>query len=100
MANCPGNILVVDDDMAHRTMLVTLLGGWGYATAEADDGALAVSAVRPSGTTMLVISSVCPSSVARHFPLAMFHTRIARSIPPEIARSPPGQRETALTPSS
>ena len=45
MANCPGNILVVDDDMAHRTMLVTLLGGWGYATAEADDGALAVSAV-------------------------------------------------------
>lgn len=25
-----GTILVVDDDNAHRTMLNTLLSGWGY----------------------------------------------------------------------
>jgi two-component system response regulator HydG len=40
------HILVVDDDRAHRTMLKTLLGGWGYAVAEADDGAAAVAEVR------------------------------------------------------
>ena len=38
-------ILVVDDDLAHRTMLMTLLGGWGYDVAEADDGGKAVEAV-------------------------------------------------------
>ncbi|HOI72808.1 MAG TPA: sigma-54 dependent transcriptional regulator [Syntrophales bacterium] len=40
------HILVVDDDRAHRTMLKTLLGGWGYDITEADDGAAAVAAVR------------------------------------------------------
>ncbi len=35
-------ILVVDDDTAHRTMLKTLVGGWGYAIAEADDGECAI----------------------------------------------------------
>ena len=39
-------ILVVDDDLAHRTMLRTLLSGWGYAIAEADDGQGAIEAVR------------------------------------------------------
>ncbi len=38
-------ILVVDDDLAHRTMLKTLLGGWGYNVAEADDGRSAIDAV-------------------------------------------------------
>jgi two-component system response regulator HydG len=38
-------ILVVDDDFAHRTMLKTLIGGWGYEVREADDGATAVEAV-------------------------------------------------------
>jgi len=38
-------ILVVDDDLAHRTMLRTLLSGWGYGVAEADDGQSAVEAV-------------------------------------------------------
>ena len=28
-------ILVVDDDHAHRTMLKTLLSGWGYSVAAA-----------------------------------------------------------------
>ena len=38
-------ILIVDDDSAHRIMLKKLLGGWGYRVAEADDGAVAVEEV-------------------------------------------------------
>jgi two-component system response regulator HydG len=38
-------ILVVDDDLAHRTMLKTLLSGWGYAVAEAKDGSAAITRV-------------------------------------------------------
>ncbi len=41
----PASILVVDDDRAHRTMLRTLVGGWGYEMFEADDGAAAIEAV-------------------------------------------------------
>ena len=39
-------ILVVDDDTAHRTMLRTLIGGWGYEIEEADDGSTAIEKVR------------------------------------------------------
>ena len=35
----------MDDDLAHRTMLRTLLGGWGYTIAEADDGQSAIEEV-------------------------------------------------------
>ena len=38
-------ILVVDDDNAHRTMLYTLMSGWGYEVTEADDGATAIEKV-------------------------------------------------------
>ncbi len=38
-------ILVVDDDTAHRTMLHTLVGGWGYEILEADDGETAIRMV-------------------------------------------------------
>ncbi|MEI8172275.1 MAG: sigma-54 dependent transcriptional regulator [Deltaproteobacteria bacterium] len=38
-------ILVVDDDLAHRTMLRTLISGWGYTVVEADDGGTAIEAV-------------------------------------------------------
>ena len=38
-------ILVVDDNLAHRTMLKTLLSGWGYAVAEAEDGSAAITRV-------------------------------------------------------
>lgn len=41
----PAELLVVDDDTAHRTMLKTLLTGWGYQIEEADDGTAAVDAV-------------------------------------------------------
>lgn len=39
-------ILVVDDDMAHRTMLKALVSGWGYEIIEADDGSTAIEAVK------------------------------------------------------
>ena len=39
-------ILIVDDDAAHRSMLRTVLRGWGFATEEADDGDAAVERVR------------------------------------------------------
>jgi two-component system response regulator HydG len=44
--NTPNEILVVDDDPAHRTMLRTLLGEWGYTVFEADDGRTAIAQVR------------------------------------------------------
>ena len=40
--NNKNTILVVDDDTAHRTMLKTLLSGWGYLIEEADDGSTAI----------------------------------------------------------
>ncbi|MDH5524645.1 MAG: sigma-54 dependent transcriptional regulator [Desulfobulbaceae bacterium] len=39
------SILVVDDDLAHRTMLRSLLSGWGYQVIEADDGQTAIDLV-------------------------------------------------------
>jgi len=39
-------ILVVDDDDAHRTMLRTLVGGWGYDIVEANDGSTAIEKVQ------------------------------------------------------
>jgi len=42
----PYRVLVVDDDTAHRTMLRTLVGDWGYAIVDADDGEAAVATVR------------------------------------------------------
>ncbi|MCF8142712.1 MAG: sigma-54 dependent transcriptional regulator [Deltaproteobacteria bacterium] len=39
-------VLVVDDDLGHRTMLRTLLSEWGYEIHEADDGQTAIDRVR------------------------------------------------------
>lgn len=44
--NTTSDILVVDDDLGHRTMLRTLLSGWGYQVTEADDGSTAIEMVR------------------------------------------------------
>lgn len=41
-----GDILIVDDDTAHLSMLKTVLTGWGYRTVEVEDGADAISEVR------------------------------------------------------
>jgi two-component system response regulator HydG len=45
MLKTKNTLLVVDDDLAHRTMLKTLLSGWGYAVDEADDGSSAITQV-------------------------------------------------------
>lgn len=48
-------ILVVDDDQAHRTMLRTLIKGWGYAVEEADDGGIAVDRVAVSAYDLILM---------------------------------------------
>jgi two-component system response regulator HydG len=40
------SILVVDDDLAHRIMLRTLLSGWGYNVVDVDDGEGAIREAR------------------------------------------------------
>jgi len=51
----PGSILVVDDDRDHRTMLRTLLGGWGYAVQEVDDGARAIEQVHEKSYDLILM---------------------------------------------
>jgi two-component system response regulator HydG len=46
MQNNRTSILIVDDDHAHRTMLRTLIKGWGYSVNEADDGSTAIEFVK------------------------------------------------------
>ena len=48
-------ILIVDDDLAHRTMLKKLLGGWGYDVFEADDGAAAIEEVRKRSFDLILM---------------------------------------------
>ncbi len=48
-------ILIVDDDLAHRTMLKKLLGGWGYEISEADDGAVAIDAVQKRSFDLILM---------------------------------------------
>jgi two-component system response regulator HydG len=48
-------VLVVDDDPAHRTMLRTLLTGWGYAIEEADDGSRAIDRVREQAFDLILM---------------------------------------------
>jgi len=48
-------ILIVDDDSAHRTMLRTLIGGWGYDIVEADDGSTAIEKVQQGPFDMVLM---------------------------------------------
>ena len=48
-------VLVVDDDTAHRTMLRTLVGDWGYAIVDADDGEVAVAAVQAQPVDLVLM---------------------------------------------
>ena len=48
-------ILIVDDDDAHRTMLCTLIGGWGYAVSEADDGSAAIQMVQEQSFDLVLM---------------------------------------------
>ena len=49
------SVLVVDDDPAHRTMLRTLLTGWGYGIAEADDGSTAIEMVHEKAFDLVLM---------------------------------------------
>ena len=49
------SILIVDDDLAHRTMLKKLLGGWGYEVFEADDGAIAIDEVHKRSFDLILM---------------------------------------------
>jgi two-component system response regulator HydG len=49
------DILVVDDDTGHRTMLKTLLSGWGYSVHEADDGSTAIARVQKSPFDLILM---------------------------------------------
>jgi len=51
------SILIVDDDIAHRTMLRILLG-WEYEIVEADCGSMAIEKVRNKPLD-LVLMDVC-----------------------------------------
>ena len=48
-------VLIVDDDSVHRTMLQTLIGGWGYDIAEADDGSNAIKEVEKRPFDMVLM---------------------------------------------
>ena len=55
MTNKQHTVLVVDDDSAHRTMLNTLISGWGYAVTEADDGSTAIEQVKASSFDLVLM---------------------------------------------
>ncbi|MCP4163458.1 MAG: sigma-54-dependent Fis family transcriptional regulator [Deltaproteobacteria bacterium] len=40
------SVLIVDDDDGHRTMLKTLVKGWGYDIFEANDGSVAIEMIK------------------------------------------------------
>ncbi len=49
------SVLVVDDDLGHRTMLRALLGGWDFAVSEAADGREAVDAVKENPYDLILM---------------------------------------------
>ena len=59
-------VLIVDDDAAHRTMLKTLVGQWGYEIHEADDGTPAIELARnhPFDLILMDIRMVQISGIA------------------------------------
>lgn len=54
------NILVVDDDNAHRHMLRTLLGEWGYLSEEAVNGEEAVEACKKKSFDLVLMDVRMP----------------------------------------
>ena len=53
------SLLIVDDDIAHRTMLRILLD-WQYEISEADDGSTAIEEVRKRHFDMLLMDIRMP----------------------------------------
>ena len=48
-------ILIVDDDLAHRTMLEAMISGWQYNAQTADDGDTAIAAVKESAFDLILM---------------------------------------------
>ncbi len=49
------DIIIVDDDLAHRVMLKKVISGWGYNVSEADDGATAIEEVRKRAFDLILM---------------------------------------------
>lgn len=54
-------ILVVDDDRAHRLMLLTLMEEWGHRVAEADDGQKALDYIRGHPVDLVLMDMRMPN---------------------------------------
>jgi CheY-like chemotaxis protein len=48
-------ILIVDDEATHRFMLESVLGSWGYSTAEADDGETALQMIQSNDYALVLM---------------------------------------------
>jgi len=53
--NNKNSVLIVDDDQAHRTMLRTLISGWGYDIDEANDGSTAIEKARNQAFDLILM---------------------------------------------
>lgn len=49
------SILIVDDDLAHRTMLEAMIRGWAYDTFTAEDGDIAIERVEERAFDMILM---------------------------------------------
>ena len=54
-------VLIVDDDHAHRLMLVTLMEDWGYRAQEAEDGRKASDAIRDHAVDLILMDIRMPN---------------------------------------
>lgn len=88
-----GTVLVVDDDQAHRTMLKTLVSGWGYEISEADDGGTAIQMVheRPYDLILMDIRMIKVSGLE-----ALSQIRIYNPVIPIIIMTAYSSVETAV----
>jgi two-component system response regulator HydG len=55
MMSDKNTVLIVDDDDSHRTMLRTLIGGWGYTVSDADDGSTAIQRVQEQSYDLVLM---------------------------------------------
>ena len=56
------SILIVDDDIAHRTMLRILLD-WNYEISEADDGSTAIDALVDKSFDLIIMDIMMPGDI-------------------------------------
>ncbi|RJR43673.1 MAG: sigma-54-dependent Fis family transcriptional regulator [Desulfobacteraceae bacterium] len=87
------SILVVDDDLTHRTMLRTLLKGWGYTVDEADDGSTAIEKVhrRPFDLILMDIRMIKVSGIQAMMEIKAYNPAI-----PVVIMTAYASVETAL----